>query len=339
MDMTLSKRGDYVLRSAISLARAFEVGVPRKIREVVDETEVPRTFASQILADLVRAGVASSRAGRNGGYWLARAPEDISVLEVVEAAEGPLHAERCALGEGPCRWEAVCPLHETWSAATAVLRQVLATTTLAEVAARDHSIETGTYPIPADSHRMDPAAVAVADVVHVELEEAVARIRLSRSAHMLGPIVDAACSEATLSERRTAGETNPTRHLAMRTGPTGPAARSHFFPQLPRLRASSAATCSVGSSRPKVAASSSMPRWRSPPSTPSAASCGSKALGGRSLHCRPSGWRPASSTNWPVARCAPSCAGWLRRSSRRRRSPPTPDGALAGRRADLWPMR
>jgi len=203
--MTLSKRGDYVLRSAISLARAFEEGVPRKIREVVDETEVPRTFASQILADLVRAGVASSKAGRNGGYWLVRAPEDISVLEVVEAAEGPLHAERCALGEGPCRWEAVCPLHETWSAATAVLRQVLATTTLAEVAARDHSIETGTYPIPADSHRMDPAAVAVADVVHVELEEAVARIRLSRSAHMLGPIVDAACSEATLSERRTAG--------------------------------------------------------------------------------------------------------------------------------------
>ncbi|MFZ2058841.1 MAG: Rrf2 family transcriptional regulator [Acidimicrobiales bacterium] len=201
--MTLSKRGDYVLRSAISLARAFEEGVPRKIREVVDETEVPRTFASQILADLVRAGVASSRAGRNGGYWLVRAPEDISVLEVVEAAEGPLHAERCALGEGPCRWEAVCPLHETWSAATAVLRQVLATTTLAEVAARDHSIETGTYPIPADSHRIDPAAVAVADVVHVELEQAVARIRLSRSAHMLGPIVDAACSEAARSERRT----------------------------------------------------------------------------------------------------------------------------------------
>lgn len=204
MDMTLSKRGDYVLRSAISLARAFEEGVPRKIREVVDETEVPRTFASQILADLVRAGVASSKAGRNGGYWLVRAPEDISVLEVVEAAEGPLHAERCALGEGPCRWEAVCPLHETWSAATAVLRQVLATTTLAEVTARDHSIETGTYPIPADSHRTDPAAVAVADVVHVELEQAVARIRLSRSAHMLGAIVDEVCSEATRSEPRSA---------------------------------------------------------------------------------------------------------------------------------------
>jgi Rrf2 family protein len=204
MDMTLSKRGDYVVRSAISLARAFEEGVPRKIREVVSEMEVPQTFASQILADLVRAGVASSRAGRNGGYWLARAPGDISVLEVVEAAEGPLHAERCALGEGPCRWEAVCPLHETWSTATAALRQVLATTTLAEVAARDHSIEMGTYPIPAESHRMGPAAVAVADAVHVELEETVARTRLSRSAHLLRPVIDAACSEAARSEPRTA---------------------------------------------------------------------------------------------------------------------------------------
>jgi Rrf2 family protein len=198
MDMTLSKRGDYVVRSAISLARAFEEGVPRKIREVVSEMAVPRTFASQILADLVRAGVASSKAGRNGGYWLARAPGDISVLEVVEAAEGPLHAERCALGEGPCRWEAVCPLHETWSTATAALREVLAATTLAEVAARDRSIEMGTYPIPGGSHRMGFAAVEVADAVHVELDETAARTRLSRSAHLLGPVVDAACSEVAL---------------------------------------------------------------------------------------------------------------------------------------------
>ncbi len=205
MDMTLSKRGDYVVRSAISLARAFEEGVPRKIREVVSEMEVPQTFASQILADLVRAGVASSRAGRNGGYWLARAPGDISVLEVVEAAEGPLRAERCALAEGPCRWEAVCPLHETWSTATAALREVLAATTLAEVAARDRSIEMGTYPIPGGSHRMGPAAVAVADAVHVELEETAAHTRLSRSAHLLGPVVDAACSEATRSGWRNAG--------------------------------------------------------------------------------------------------------------------------------------
>ncbi len=169
MNMTLSKRGDYVMRSAIALARAFDSGGPRKIREVVTDTEMPRTFASQILADLVRAGLAVSRAGRDGGYRLSRPPEEISVLEIVEAAEGPLRAERCALGEGPCRWEAVCPLHETWTQATARLSELLAETSLAEVAARDAAIEVGSYPVPVDAHRSHARAVELADLVHVEL--------------------------------------------------------------------------------------------------------------------------------------------------------------------------
>jgi len=158
-----------VMRSAISLARAFEEDTARKIREVVAETGVPRTFASQILADLVRAGLATSKAGRGGGYRLRRPPAQISVLEVIEAAEGPLRAERCALGEGPCRWEEVCPLHETWSAATVALRDLLATATLAQVAERDAAIEAGTYEVPAGSHRSHAVVIAVADLVQVEL--------------------------------------------------------------------------------------------------------------------------------------------------------------------------
>lgn len=169
MNMTLSKRGDYVMRSAIALARVYEGGRPRKIREVVADTDVPRTFASQILADLVRAGLATSRAGRDGGYRLSRRPEDINVLEVVEAAEGPLRAERCALGDGPCRWEVVCPLHETWTKATTRLAELLAGTTLAEVAARDVAIEAGGYVVPPDAHRSHARTIELSDLVHVEL--------------------------------------------------------------------------------------------------------------------------------------------------------------------------
>lgn len=166
MNMTLSKRGDYVMRAAIFLARSY--GEPaKKIREVVADTEVPQAFASQILADLVRAGLASSRAGRGGGYLLTRDPGDISALEIVEAAEGPLAAERCALGEAPCRWDDVCPLHETWFAATRKVREVLADTTLAELATLDLAIAAGTYS-PADAHRRHPRQVEVSDQVHVE---------------------------------------------------------------------------------------------------------------------------------------------------------------------------
>ena len=192
MNMTLSKRGDYVMRSAIALARAFESGSPRKIREVVADTEVPRTFASQILADLVRAGLAVSRAGRDGGYWLARPPSEISVLEVVEAAEGPLRAERCALGDGPCRWADVCPLHETWSAATAQLSELLANTSLAEVAARDSAIEAGRYDAPADAHRSHPVTVQVDDAVQVELAAQAIGPALARQVGQLANLVSAA---------------------------------------------------------------------------------------------------------------------------------------------------
>ncbi len=166
--MTLSKRGDYVVRSGLCLARAYPSGESRKIREVVAEMGVPQTFASQILAELVRAQLATSKAGKDGGYRLSRPPEEIRVLDLVEAGEGPLRAERCALGEGPCRWQAVCPLHETWGAATGALREVLAAATLADLAERDRRLELGELPIPTDSHRQAPMESEVDDWVQVE---------------------------------------------------------------------------------------------------------------------------------------------------------------------------
>jgi|ERR1019366_455032 Rrf2 family protein len=166
MNMTLSKRGDYVMRAAIFLASA-PAGESRKIREIVADTEVPPAFASQILADLVRAGLATSKAGRDGGYQLSRDPSHISALEIVEAAEGPLAAERCALSEGPCKWESVCPLHETWFEATQHVRELLGATTLAELATRDREISEGTY-APKSTHRRNPLQVEISDSVQIE---------------------------------------------------------------------------------------------------------------------------------------------------------------------------
>ncbi len=195
MNMTLSKRGDYVVRSALALARAYPSGEPRKIREVVAEMGVPQTFASQILADLVRAGLATSKAGKGGGYRLARPPEQIPLVEVVEAGEGPLRAERCALGEGPCRWDRVCPLHETWRAATDGLRQVLGATTLADMAARDIEIEQGRAVAPPDSHRHGGTSLSVDDFVHIEASCTTVADRLRRG-ELAGDAITAAYLQA-----------------------------------------------------------------------------------------------------------------------------------------------
>ena len=208
MNVTLSNRGSYAARAAICLARTYGTGRPVKLREISAEMDIPRTFVSQILGDLVRAGIAVSTFGRDGGHRLARSPDQVSVADVIEAAEGPLASQRCALGDGPCRWQAVCPLHETMTMATASLRDVLAATTLAMLAGRDLAIEAGTYPIPADAHP-HAATVAIADSVHVELPAPAVAARLRTGSSWLTRHAEA-CDE---------------EDLKIRLGPGGPGRR------------------------------------------------------------------------------------------------------------------
>ena len=148
-----------MVRAAIVLARAYPLGEARKIREVVEASAIPTSFAPAVLSDLVRSGLAISRAGRSGGYRLSRDPASVSLLEVVEAGEGEIHSEMCAMGNGPCHWSNVCPLHESWRSALTSFREKLATSSLQEVADRDRRLEDGSYPIPTDSHRAKSIAV------------------------------------------------------------------------------------------------------------------------------------------------------------------------------------
>lgn len=154
MDLRLTKRGDYVVRAAISLAKAFEGGRYRKIREVAEEMDLPQRYTPQILNLLLKAGLAEAKAGQQGGYRLKRRPEEVSLLEVVEAAEGPLQSERCTFSGGPCHWETMCPVHPVWDEARRRLTDFLASRSLASVIDVDARLESKTYPVPASSHRL-----------------------------------------------------------------------------------------------------------------------------------------------------------------------------------------
>jgi len=153
LDLSLTKRADYVMRAAISLARHSQDGGYRKIREVSQEMGLPLRYTPQILNLLLKANLAEARAGQRGGYRLLRKPEDVSLLEVVEAAEGPLKSDHCTLSGGPCHWEGMCPLHPVWQGAQDALRNSLASKTLDSVLDIDRRLESGEYPVPPDSHR------------------------------------------------------------------------------------------------------------------------------------------------------------------------------------------
>ena len=153
MDLTLTRRGDYAVRAALSLGRAYSQEGYRKIREVAEEMELPARYTPQILRLLGKAGLAEARAGRDGGYRLKRDPADVSLLEVVEAAEGPLRPARCTLSGGPCHWEDMCAVHPAWEDATNALRESLAKVTLAQVLDVDSGRVAGRG-VRSDAHRL-----------------------------------------------------------------------------------------------------------------------------------------------------------------------------------------
>jgi Rrf2 family protein len=151
MRIELGRKGDYAVRAALHLARHNEDG-RRKTREIAADMDIPEKYLPQVLGELVRAGLVASVAGPDGGYELVRTPEEVSLLEVVEAAEGPVRSETCVLRGGPCRWDDACAIHFAWSEAQNAFVDRLARTTFALLAETDVGLESGTIAV-AERHR------------------------------------------------------------------------------------------------------------------------------------------------------------------------------------------
>jgi len=152
MKVTLGRRGDYAVRALINVARHSPER--RKARQIVSEMDLPGRYTTQILGALVNAGLLSAQAGPDGGYVLARPASEITLLQVVEIAEGPVTLDQCALRGGPCDWVAECPLHESWAGAQSAFTSRLRRTTFADLAATDQAIEGGEVGDPLPPHLM-----------------------------------------------------------------------------------------------------------------------------------------------------------------------------------------
>jgi Rrf2 family protein len=127
----ISAKVDYAVRAAIELAASG--GEPIKGEAIADAQDIPLKFLENILGELKHTGIVASRRGAQGGYWLAKPAEDVSLADIVRAVEGPLASVR---GQGPetlaYKGEAV-PLQKVWIALRANLRAVMDDTSLADV--------------------------------------------------------------------------------------------------------------------------------------------------------------------------------------------------------------
>jgi len=148
--MRVSAKVDYAVRAGAELAAAADGG-PVKGERIAQSQQIPLKFLENILLDLKHAGLVQSQRGAEGGYWLARAPDEISLADVIRAVEGPVANVRGLRPEQVEYRGAAEQLREVWIAVRANLRAVLETVTLADLAA-------GRLPAGVASIAADPEA-------------------------------------------------------------------------------------------------------------------------------------------------------------------------------------
>jgi Rrf2 family protein len=128
MRLEITRKSDLAVRALGALA----TGRRLKGSHLAEITGTSASFMAQVMAPLVQAGWVHSDPGPTGGYEIAAELAELSVLEVIEAVEGPTDGGRCVLRGGSCPGpgEEHCALHDAWVPARAALMERLAATAM-----------------------------------------------------------------------------------------------------------------------------------------------------------------------------------------------------------------
>ena len=111
--MQITRQADYALRAMIYLAK-LDPTKRAATSQIAEEQRIPPSFLAKIISQLSIAGLIHTSRGARGGVSMARSPEKVSVLEVVEAIDGPISLNDCTGDPSSCPFGEDCPLRPLW---------------------------------------------------------------------------------------------------------------------------------------------------------------------------------------------------------------------------------
>src|ERR1700730_18847782 len=133
--LRMGKMTDYATVVLASLAQ--EPTVHRAATELADRTRLSRPTVSKVLKGLQRAGMVMSSRGAQGGYRLARRPEEITAAQILDVFEGPIAITECSGAASQCGIERLCRVGTAWQRVNAAIRRALEDVTLHQLAGLD----------------------------------------------------------------------------------------------------------------------------------------------------------------------------------------------------------
>ena len=133
--MKITRQSEYAVRTMFYLSeRGWDGRVPTAV--IAGAEDIPRPFLTKVISHLVAARLVTTSRGMGGGVALARSPEEITLLQVVEAMQGPLLLSHCLLGSGMCELEPGCAIQDAWADTQANLVRGLDAVTMAALVRR-----------------------------------------------------------------------------------------------------------------------------------------------------------------------------------------------------------
>ena len=131
--MQITRAAEYAIRGVLDLCSQPE-GSVCLLSEISERQQIPPSFLSKIFQNLSKAGMVNSFRGTGGGFSLTRAPQEITILDVLEAIEGQISLNVCMTNGYVCDRQPTCPVHPIWREAQGYLLELLKKHTFAELA-------------------------------------------------------------------------------------------------------------------------------------------------------------------------------------------------------------
>jgi Rrf2 family protein len=138
--LEITRQADYALRATMEVAR-IDFGERTPTATIAEAQKIPLPFLAKIVSQLVVRGILEATRGASGGVSLARPADTITMLEVVEAIDGPITINRCTRDPSVCEFSSTCPFCEIFTEAQQMLVDRLSSTTLSDVVERVTAME------------------------------------------------------------------------------------------------------------------------------------------------------------------------------------------------------
>ncbi len=140
--MIITRATEYAIRAILYMSRQ-PVGEIIYKKDICKAQEITPAFLTKILQPLIKEGIVGSQRGVGGGFYLAKNPAEITLLDIINSQEGPVYLNQCLVAEGACDREFFCPIHGAWAEIRKEFMQTLSRYDFASLATRQGTANSG----------------------------------------------------------------------------------------------------------------------------------------------------------------------------------------------------